>query len=173
VWDNLKKGDEKALGELYNLHIDSLFSYGIQHSQDRGYIMDCIHDLFIDLHKYRKNIPTMDNGKYYLFKCLKRKINKKYQNKTIFLTYDSDYLIANSIKNYSKSHEDDMITMEREQEKKEKLSMALDTLSKKQRKGLFLRYIKEKSYVEISGIMDVSIQTARTIVYRALKTLRS
>ena len=52
------------------------------------------------------------------------------------------------------------------------LANALESLTKKQRKGLFLRFNQDKSYEEISEIMEVSVQTARTIVYRALKALR-
>lgn len=172
IWNNLKQGDERALGELYKLHIDDLFSYGICHSLDRNYVMDCIHDLFLDLFKYRKNISAMADGKYYLFKSLKRKINRKYQRKTVTVSEGFEYLITNSSKNHTKSHEEDIIKKERKKEKQKKLSTVLSTLTKKQRKGIFLRYDQEKSYQEISQIMGVSIQTARTIIYRALKTLR-
>ena len=51
LWCKLKKGDIGAFGDLYELFIDDLFTYGIQFSQDKHYVMDCIHDLFLDLYK--------------------------------------------------------------------------------------------------------------------------
>ncbi|MDE3741650.1 RNA polymerase sigma factor [Maribacter polysaccharolyticus] len=172
IWKNLKNGDKNALGLLYNLHIDELFSYGICQSQDRNYVMDCIHDLFVDLFKYRKSISIVDDGKYYLFKSLKRKINRKYKRKTINLSQGYEFLVTDNPTNHTKSHEDTIINAEHRDEKKKKLDEALNQLSKKQREGLFLRYNQEKSYEEISKIMGVSVETARTTVYRALKSLR-
>lgn len=172
IWENLKNGDETALGELYKLHIDALFSYGIVHSQDRGYVMDCIHDLFVDLYKYRKSLSKTDNVKYYLFKSLKRKINKKYHRKIIPVSTEYDFLINDTLKNYTKSHEEEIINDERISEKSAMLSNALNTLTKKQRKGLYLRFNQQRTYEEISEIMGVSVQSARTTIYRALKTLR-
>lgn len=172
LWEDLKKGDEGALGELYKLYIDSLFSYGMIHSQDRGYVMDCIHDLFVDLYKYRKGLSKTDNVKYYLFKSLKRKINKKYNRKIIPIPMEYDFPIDTTQKNYTKSHEEEIIKGERISEKNVKLSNALKTLTKKQRKGLYLRFNQHRSYEEISEIMGVSVQSARTTIYRALKSLR-
>ncbi|MEO9513510.1 MAG: sigma-70 family RNA polymerase sigma factor [Flavobacteriaceae bacterium] len=172
VWENLKAGDENALGELYNIYIDTLFAYGLNFSQDRGYVMDCIHDLFVDLHKYRKSLSTTDNIKYYLFKSLKRKINKKYHRKIIPVSMDYQFSVNAKLKNYTCSHEEDIINGERVSEKSIKLSNALNTLTKKQRKGLFLRFNQQRTYEEIAEIMGVSVQTARTTIYRALKTLR-
>ncbi|MFT6870227.1 MAG: RNA polymerase sigma-70 factor (ECF subfamily) [Paraglaciecola sp.] len=172
IWKNLKKGDEAALGDLYNLYIDSLFSFGIQNSQDRGYVMDCIHDLFLDLYKYRKNLSVTDNVKYYLFKSLKRKINKKYKRKIIPVSEEFKYSINEDHKNYTKSHEEQIIINERTSEKHAKLEHVLCNLTEKQRKVLFLRYNQERTYDEISQIMRVSIQTARTMTYRAIKVSR-
>lgn len=173
LWDNLKKGDQSALGDLYNLHIDSLFEYGISHTQDRNYVMDCIHDLFLDLYKYRKNVAVHDDGKYYLFKCLKRKLNRKYKTREVNLTKDSEFMVTGSLMHHLKSHEDAIIRAERRTEKQEKLSVVLEKLTKKQKTGIFLRFNQEKSYEEISEIMGISIPTARTLIYRALKVLRS
>ena len=61
----------------------------------------------------------------------------------------------------------------RRSEKQEKLSVVLEKLTKKQKTGIFLRFNQEKSYEEISEIMGISIPTARTLIYRALKVLRS
>ncbi|WP_372752428.1 RNA polymerase sigma factor [Mariniflexile sp.] len=172
IWADLKKGDKIALGKLYNIYIDSLFAFGIQNSQDRSFVMDCIHDLFLDLYKYRKNLLITDNAKNYLFKSLSRKINKKYSRKT---TPESDEFINSKNKirrNHTDSCEKDMIVNERNLEKKAALENALSTLTSKQRECLYLRFDQEKSYEEISFIMDVSVQSARTNIYRAIKSLR-
>jgi RNA polymerase sigma-70 factor (ECF subfamily) len=172
VWRKLIDGDESALGDLYNIYIDCLFSYGINCIKDRTYVMDCIHDLFVDLYKYRENLSMTDNVKFYLFKCLKRKINRKYATKTVSITDEYQYSLDQQARNYTTSCEEEIIQKELVTEKRMILAAALDSLTKKQRKGLFLRFNQDRSYEEISEIMDVSVQTARTIVYRALKALR-
>ena len=172
LWEKLKNGETAALGEIYDLHIDVLFTYGMSHSKDRGYVMDCIHDLFVDLFKYRKKLSITDNIKYYLFKCLKRKINKKYNKKDISMSVDIEKSKNKQNKNYTKSYEEIIINNEIEAEKNDILYAAISSLTKKQRKGLYLRFNKENTYQEISEKMGVSVETARTIVYRAIKTLR-
>ncbi|MEP2688900.1 MAG: sigma-70 family RNA polymerase sigma factor [Maribacter dokdonensis] len=172
IWKKLIDGDESALGDLYNIYVDCLFSYGINCTKDRTYVMDCIHDLFVDLFKYRENLTMTDNVKYYLFKSLKRKINRKYATKTISISEEYQYSLHQDTRNYTNSCEEDIIRTERLTEKRMILANALESLTKKQRKGLFLRFNQDKSYEEISEIMEVSVQTARTIVYRALKALR-
>lgn len=172
IWKELKEGDTSALGELYDIYIDDLFSSGMQQAQDKGYVMDCIHDLFFDLYKYRRKLAMTDNVKYYLFKSLKRKINRKYHRKIIPVSMESHLAINEKQKNYTKSHEEVIILSELTSEKSAKLFAALSSLSKKQKKALSLRFNEEKSYQEIAEIMGVSIQTSRTTIYRALKSLR-
>lgn len=172
IWEKLKLGDTTALGELYDLYIDVLFSYGIQQSRDKGYIMDCIHDVFLDLYRYRANLAKTDNIKFYLFKSLKRKINKKYHRKIIPIQKDSSFPNNTVLENSVGSYEDDIILSEHTVERSCRLQVALNTLTKKQKKGLFLRFNQDRPYEEIADIMNVSIPTARTTIYRALKILR-
>lgn len=173
AWKKLVEGDKLALGELYDQYIDILFSYGMYHSKDRGYVMDCIHDLFLDLYKYRRNLSVTDNVKYYLFRSLKRKINRKYKTKDLPVSKEEFlYTLEETDKNHSISCEDKIINDEQVSERNSKLSIALKSLTKKQRRVLFLRFSQDRTYEEISEIMDVSIETARTSIYRAIKTLR-
>lgn len=175
IWKAIKEGDNSALGALYDLYIDDLFTYGMYHAQDRSYIMDCIHDLFLDLYKYRLNLSLTDNVKYYLFKSLKRKINKKYRVKNLVLPMNFD--LTKSIDDigihHSMSHEEELINSECALERIAKVAEAMKTLTKKQRKCLCLRFDEDKTYEEISEIMGITIQTARTTVYRAIKILRT
>ena len=169
LWDKLKNGDVNALGEIYDLYIDVLFSYGIQISQDKHYVMDCIHDLFLDLYKYKKKLASTNNVKYYLLRSLKNKILKK--GKIIYLSNDVFSEKVES-QNYSKSFEDEITSTEFLNERALKLSVAMEHLSKKQKRGLFLRFTEERPYEEIAEVMNVSVQTSRTIIYRAIKVLR-
>ncbi|MHA7830227.1 MAG: RNA polymerase sigma factor [Flagellimonas sp.] len=171
-WESLRKGDQNALGELYKLHVESMFAFGSSITKDRNYVMDCIHDLFLDLYKYRKGLSPVENVKYYLLKSLKRKINRKYHSKTMpFSTMEPNYRPEDR-HGFTTSHEEQLIDNECIEEKNEKLSEALDTLTKKQRRSLMLKFTEQRTYKEISEIMGVSIESARTAVYRALKSFR-
>ena len=126
----------------------------------------------MDLYKYRSTISVTDNVKFYLFKSLKRKINRQYANKFIPTSNETFVLKNKSKKNYSQSHEANLIAEELQSEKTFKLSETLSFLSTKQRQGLQLRFMKNKEYEEIALQMNVSVQTSRTIIYRAIKILR-
>ena len=70
------------------------------------------------------------------------------------------------------SHEDFLISVEIENENQKALNEAVKMLTNHQREGLSLKFEHNHSYTEIAEIMGVSTQSARTIIYRALKDLR-
>ncbi|WP_103866488.1 RNA polymerase sigma factor [Aquimarina sp. I32.4] len=170
LWTKVKLGDLNAFNQLYEKYIDALYEFGIQQTNDTDYVKDCIHDLFLDIYKYRKKLSDVNNVKYYLFKSLKRKINKKFKSK---LTLFSAEEKKNEIKSTYKSAEETIIQSENSSEIKKKLSVALTSLSSKQRKGISLKFDEKKSYEEISVIMGISIESVRTLIYRAVKKLRN
>jgi RNA polymerase sigma-70 factor (ECF subfamily) len=120
----------------------------------------------LNLYKYRKNLAATDNVKYYLLRSLKNLILKQPKGKTSIYDESMHHNI------HSNSIEDQIITSEISNERAHKLSNAINFLSKKQRKVLFLRFTEERSYEEIADMMEVSVQTSRTIIYRAIKVLR-
>ena len=170
LWNELRKGNVVALGKVYDIYIDVLFSYGMQFSEDRNYVMDCIHDLFLDLYKYRSNLSETNNVKYYLLRSLKRKINRKHKEKTTY--FDNDAPFTHVLRNHVPSPEEDLIAIERTTQKNHSLQKATEFLTKRQQKGLSLRFKEKRSYEEIAEIMNTSVETSRTIIYRAIKSLR-
>lgn len=172
LWNLLKQGNLEALGLLYNQYIDELFDYGGRWSEDKQQVMDAIHDLFLNLYKYRNNLSDTDNVGYYLCRSLKNQILKAPKSKVIQLpnAWASEDV---ETKLCTVSHEEVLIETEYFDERTLRLSDALGFLSKKQRQGIFLRYTEDKQYEEIAEIMNVSVQTSRTIIYRAIKVLRA
>lgn len=86
------------------------------------------------------------------------------------LVYDEMYNSAND--NPIFSHEEYLIAAETESENLTALNEAMKRLSDRQREALSLKFENDRSYSDIAEIMEISIESARTLVYRALKELR-
>jgi RNA polymerase sigma factor (sigma-70 family) len=170
LWSKLKEGNTSAISDLYNKYIDELFRYGIQFTTDKTEVMDSIHDLFLSLYKYRKRLADTNNVQYYLLRCLKNEILKKSKNNIFKSSLPLDENMQNS--QFYSSIEDTLIAKEISNDKVFQLNLALNSLNKKQRYVLFLKFNEEKKYSEIAIILGVSIETVRTIIYRAIKKLR-
>lgn len=170
LWSKLKEGNTSAIGDLYNNYVDELFRYGIQFTADKTEVMDSIHDLFLNLYKYRKKLADTNNVQYYLMRCLKNEILKKTKNNVFKNASPLDENMQSN--QFCTSIEDTLIAEEISNDKIFHLNAALNSLSKKQRHVLFLKFNEEKNYSEIATILGVSIETSRTIIYRAIKKLR-
>ncbi|MEM9650170.1 MAG: sigma-70 family RNA polymerase sigma factor [Bacteroidota bacterium] len=170
LWNELRSGNIIALGKVYDIYIDDLFSYGVQFTDDRNRVMDCIHDLFLDLYKYKSKLSETDNIKYYLMRSLKRKIVSK--RRAAFSDVANETFKRGLQFNYVPSPEEVIIAQERTALKMNSLQKASQFLTQRQQHGLTLRFSEKRSYEEIAEIMNTSVETSRTIIYRAIKSLR-
>jgi RNA polymerase sigma factor (sigma-70 family) len=167
LWKRVKAGETQAFHELYMQFADILFSFGLIYSKDQGHIKDCIHDLFFDLYKYRKNLSDNDHIRKYLFRSLKRKIqsSKSGKLKLVFTNMLQD-------ENEQKTSETDAEGGELQEESIENIRNAMSKLSDRQQEVLNLRFQVGLPYAEVATILDISVESVRTLVYRAVKTIR-
>ncbi len=168
LWKSFLRGDDEAFKIIYRTHVRQLFDYGLNFTQDRDLIQDHIHDVFVNLYKYRKKIKETDNIRYYLFKTLKHSLLKELkQSQKVahpeHLEHPSDY---------EKSSEDILIEKDTKTQRKEQIQQALSSLSDRQREALFLKFYLERTYDEICQIMNINNQSARNLIHRGLEKLR-
>jgi RNA polymerase sigma factor (sigma-70 family) len=168
LWNDLIKGNEDAFRIIYNNHVQPLFRYGCHFTNDEALIEDCIHDVFLDLSKYRSGLGRTNNIKLYLFKSLKRKIIRSIMKGGIFGGLDPE----NSPFHYEVSFEDELVENELQQKKYEKLNEALETLSQRQKEAIYLKFVSGLSYEELGKVMQLNYQSARNLVFRGLEKLR-
>ncbi|MCG6190052.1 RNA polymerase sigma factor [Maribellus maritimus] len=166
LWRRLKAGDTEAFNELYNRYADILFSFGQLYSKDKETVKDCIHDLFFELYKYRKNLSDTNNIKNYLFLSLRRKIQTS-KNVKLSLIYSDNITESENKSNISfpDIHDGD--------ENLERLKIEIAQLPDRQKEALILRFHSELSYNDIAEIMDISVESVRKNIYRSVKTLRT
>ena len=158
-----------AFSQLYNLHINVLFNYGLKLTIDKELLKDCIHDIFVKLYTKKDELGTIDNLRSYLFISLKNKLCDELRRRM----YMSDTAVEEVSISTPTDVEDDY--MEEEQRKNEfsLVRRLLDQLYPSQREALTLYYIEEKKYEDICEIMNMNYQSVRNLMHRGLTKLRS
>ena len=166
---SFQAGNIAAFSQLYDLHINILFNYGLKLTIDKELLKDCIHDIFVKLYTKKEELGTIDNLKSYLFISLKNKLCDELRKRM----YMSDTAVEEVSISTPTDVEDDY--MEEEQRKNEfsLVRRLLDQLSPRQREALTLYYIEEKKYEDICEIMNMNYQSVRNLMHRGLTKLRS
>jgi len=167
LWQQLKTGDIKALDKIYKTYADELFDHGTRLTADSDGVMDAIHDLFLDLYKYRKKLADDVNIKYYLITSLRRKIFKAIKESRKEQSPEEEFY-----QSQEESVEERIIKSEKDLRLGYQLQSAMGLLTHKQSEIISMRFAENRSYAEIADHNNVSIETVRTSVYRTIKKLR-
>ncbi|WP_445664979.1 RNA polymerase sigma factor [Fodinibius sp. AD559] len=176
-----KGGDEKAYKKLVDKYQRALYFHILKMVKDREQVEDLVQEAFVkafdNLNTYSTNyafstwlyrIATNNTIDY----LRKKKLNTLSIDKPM-KTKDGE--MEMQLPDESASTDRDIIKKQR----KEIVQNAIDDLPKKYRKVIELRHMEEKSYKEISDILDKPLGTvkahifrARELLYKALKDKR-
>jgi RNA polymerase sigma factor (sigma-70 family) len=169
VWKSFLTGSKEAFAHLYNLHVEALYRYGTKLCTDDSLVKDAIQEVFLDLYlKRAKNKTNPENLRYYLILALKRNLIKKLKSnrrlveeEVCELDFEPEYSIEKAI-----------IEHEEEAELNLKVKEVLKNLPAKQKEALYLRYNESMEYPEIAQLLNISVESVRKQVYRALTAIR-
>lgn len=171
IWKDFKAGNESAFIFIYEKHFKVLLNYGLNFTQDRDLVLDCLQDMFIALREKRATITETDAIKPLLFKIFRRMVNhylrKQSKNKQIRAD-TSNYKFG-----FTLSAEQHIINRQINDEQIELLNRAILALTNTEREAIFHYYFENHSYQQIADIMGYSqVKTARSLVYKAIASLR-
>ncbi len=170
IWNNFISGDSEAFAYLYNLHLDSLYRYGIKLCNDESLVKDSIQEIYIDLYmKREKNKTNPQNLKFYLILALKHNLIKKIIKRRKLVTNEDNYELSFDPEY---SIEKNIIDREKDEELINKVENILQKLPAKQKEALYLRFNESMEYIEIARILNISIESSRKLVYRGIKNIR-
>ena len=171
LWGQLIEGNKKALEQIYRSHGDALYNYGRRITTDADLVEDAIHDLFVYIWDKRRSLGSTNNILPYLLISLKRdlikRINKNIK-KPIVKIEEQDYKIADE----DKSVEASWISTEELKSNNHKLDQSLQTLSKRQKEAIYLKFHQNLSLNEIAEALNISNQSVRNLLFQALQKLR-
>jgi RNA polymerase sigma factor (sigma-70 family) len=169
VWEQVLLGNEQAFVKLYNDTYKVLFSFGCRVYANRQVVKDAIHDMFCEIWDNHTRLPKVENVSAYLFTYLKRKLLKEITIEEKHLSWMKE---ENGELQPDSSYEEMLVSMETDQEIKERLRFFLQQLTPAQLQIIRLKYYEGLSYEQIAQQLSVQPRTVYNKVYESLKLLR-
>ncbi|MEQ9439994.1 MAG: sigma-70 family RNA polymerase sigma factor [Cyclobacteriaceae bacterium] len=164
LWDQFRQGDEQAYLTIYNQYADVLFRYGIKFTSNREQVLDCIHDLFVELWERRTHLGATSSIKYYLFRSLRRNI-AKLDNDDRLSSIPEDSL-------YAEPQNFEWVVEEARAEQQRQIREAVQSLPKRQKEVIYLRFFNNFTFEEAASIMGIDLRSAYNHTYKGLAALR-
>jgi len=168
LWIKFLNGNNDAFSEIYKLSYRALYSYGLSFKISEEQVRDIIQDVFLKLYSKPDYIRDKETIRPFLFASIRNgclnilKSQPKYSDFKDVDEFNLHYSIndtgienkegLNQINNYVKH--------------------ILEKLTKRQKEIIYLRFLHQMDYEEISEIMNLSEQAARNLTHRAITKLR-
>ena len=167
--DEFVGGDDKAYSTLYNLFAKDLYAFGLSLRANTELIEDAIHDIFVDIYAQRQNLEKVDNLKFYFIAAFRNRLFYliKKESRTTEIT-DSNYQGLNE-----RDYQEEWIERETESEKQLLLKRLFRELNEHQREALYHRFVEGLSCEEVAELMNINYQSAKNLIHRAIKKLKS
>ncbi|WP_339924416.1 sigma-70 family RNA polymerase sigma factor [uncultured Cyclobacterium sp.] len=170
AWDAFRQGNESAFIFIYEKYFEVMYAYGFSIVADPYLVKDALQDLFVELRERRGNLGQTDAIKFYLFKCLKRRLIRelaKWPGKRESL---EDLPLSFQ---FTLSYEAQLIDRQLSEEKIAKLNIAVSGLSPRQREIIYYSFYEGFTYRQIQDMMGLESQQAtRNLMYKAMQYLR-
>ena len=169
LWNAFRSGDERAFIAIFDRFTKLLYNYGYKIAGESELVKDTVQELFIELWKNHRQLGPTTSIKYYLFKSLRRKLVRQ------LVKTQKSLLAKASLEHVDEafpSHEFLLIHEQATLEQRQRVLSMLDTLTRRQREAVFLRYFEELGYDTIAAIMELNKQTVYNLINKALDTLK-
>ena len=171
LWKKVKKGNIKAFEILYKCYFPSLclYSYGL--IPDAELVKEIVNDVFLKIWDKRSEIDIQCGIKPYLFRCVHNACLDHLRLKRNLRQYQKTD-ITDKISELADPDEEYIFQQIALKRLENDVSMSIDQLPDKCREIFILSRYELLSYTEISERLNISVNTVKTQISRALDILR-
>lgn len=163
----LKQGCQLAFDKVYETYSKPLYIYLYDKLKDAGVCQDIIQDLFITLWEKRETIEINTSLKAYLYQSARYKIVDLYRKQAQYqkyLTQLGDFIDINQY---------DVVDVLHHRKKLEDVMQTVNRLPLRMKEIFILSRFENQSVKEISAKLNLSQQTIKNQLSKALNTLRT
>ena len=163
----LRDDNQEAFAQLYRLYSGRLLGYIIRLVKSDWYAAELLQDTFVKLWNNRKNIDPDGSFRSYLFRIAENNVYDFFRKAALDKKLQAEIIKAAS--EYYQHVEENLFTKENE----EILRNAINLLPPKRREVFQLIKIEERSYDEVSLLLNISVSTINDHMVKATKSIRA
>lgn len=164
--ERIKAGDQEAFKEFFFDNYNDVFSFIFRMTFDRDASLDLTQDTFLNFYKSLDKINPAISPNYYLFRIAKNLtinyLTRKAQNHHYDIEDEETY------KDFISNPEDEYAAQFFEDD----IQKAIDALPNRCRAVFILSRFHNFSYQEISETLEISLQTVKNQINKAIAILR-
>lgn len=168
LWISFIDGDTDAFSEIYRSSYKMLYSYGLSFKITEEQVRDIIQDLFVKLYTRPGLVKDAMTLRPFLFTAMRNscinliKVNQKHTKIEKIEDFDITFSVNENI----------IEDKEEQVQISALVQKILAGLTVRQREIIYLRFLHQMEYEEISKIMNMTEQAARNLTYRAMDKIR-
>ncbi len=172
LWRKVKKGDKNAFETLYKNYFSFLCLYAFGMVHEEGLVKEIVNDVFLKIWQKREEIEIKHSIKPYLYRCVHNscmnclELKKRQQQ-------DSMTGITDKIKELTGHDEEYILEQLSFPEVEKDVNKSIGQLPPQCRKVFLLSRFEMLTYNEISERLNISVNTVKTHMSRALESLRN
>lgn len=164
--DSLKKGEERAYKQLYNLYYHNLVVYCSNLTKDQARAEDIVQQTFVKLWIKKDSLQIQSSIKGYLYRAVYNTFLKEYQK-----VKKEERALIEMKNNALLSLVDDIENID--QQRIKLLESAIEQLPRKNREIFLLSKKSGYKYREIALQMDISEKAVEKHISRAKKSIKN
>jgi len=171
LWEKIKNDDAKAFEFLYRHYFETLcfYSFGIVKNEESA--EEIVNDVFFKVWSKRKTIEINYTIKSYLIRCIHNASVDFFENKRNIFSHKFTE-IDEEINQLIADENESVLKLFEMEEMEEDIKDAIAQLPPQCRKIFYLSRYEFRSNDEISQALNISVNTVRTQISRALDSLR-
>lgn len=167
--DEFLDGSEGAYAKIYNLYVKDLYAFGLSLRAKSELIEDAIQDVFVEIYTHRHNLQNVDNIKSYFIAAFRNRLFFLMKKESGTTEFDEKEMLGLK----EKDSEEVWIEKEEDDEKNNFVKLLYAELNPHQREALYHRFVEGLTLEEVAVIMKINYQSAKNLIHRSIKKLKS
>jgi RNA polymerase sigma-70 factor (ECF subfamily) len=173
IIQKIQNGDARSFKDLFEANKEMVFNICIRFLEDKDEAEDSSQDIFIKVYHSIHKFKFESRFSTWLYRiCVNHCLNQLKKKKAMkWLSLDVLWNNFTSEEHDIIDHSDDIVKTIERNESKEIINKAIDSLPTKQKTALILSKFEELSYNEIASIMNCSISSVESSLFRAKQNM--
>ncbi len=164
------EGDIDTFRQIFNREVPMLRAFA-EKFVDRSTSQDIIQDVFLKIWINRETSPIYGSVRAYLFQAVRNRCLNYLERQKFIIPEDNKPLIDEQIREFSFFESPEQLYLKKEL--LDSVFKAIERLPERSREVFKLVYFENKKAAEIAEMLQISVRTVETQIYKSLKFLRA